>query len=237
MKNTEFFYNELTKCINKAFNENKFSDTLKLSDIVSVFKKLHPTDKTNFRPLSVLPLIPKVFEKIMYDQLYEYAETFLNKLLCGFRKAHSTQHALFRLLQKWQKVLDSSGIIGTILMDLSKAYDYLPHDLIIAKLEAYGRDTNSLRFLFDYMRCRKQRTKMGSSYSNEVLRGIPQGSVLGPLLFNIFINDIFVFIEKSEICNFADDNTLYSCDRNLLRIKDNLTFDMKIILFWFRAIH
>ena len=97
LKNTEFFYNELTKCINKAFNENKFSDTLKLSDIVSVFKKLHPTDKTNFRPLSVLPLIPKVFEKIMYDQLHEYAETFLNKLLCGFRKAHSTQHALFRL--------------------------------------------------------------------------------------------------------------------------------------------
>ena len=78
----------------------------------------------------------------MHDQLYEYAETFVNKLLCGFRKAHSTQHALFRLLQKWQKELDSSGIVGTILMDLSKAYECLPHDLVIAKLEAYGLDTN-----------------------------------------------------------------------------------------------
>ena len=77
-----------------------FPENLKLSDIVPVFKKLDPTDKTNFRPVSVLPLLSKVFEKIMYDQLYEYAETFLNKLLCGFRKAHSTQHALFRLLQK-----------------------------------------------------------------------------------------------------------------------------------------
>ena len=84
----------------KAVNENKFPDTLKFSDIVPVFKKLDPPDKTNFRPVSVLPLLSKVFEKIMYDQLYEYAETFLNKLLCGFRKAHSTQHALFRLLQK-----------------------------------------------------------------------------------------------------------------------------------------
>ena len=73
----------------------------------------------------------------MYDQLNEYVETFLKKLLCGFCKAHSKQHALFRFLQKWQKELDSSGIVGTILMDLSKAYDCLPHDLIITKLEAY----------------------------------------------------------------------------------------------------
>ena len=84
-----------------------------------VFKKLDPTDKTNFRPVSLLPLLSKVFEKIMYDQLNEYVETFLNKLLCGFCKAHSAQHALLRLLQKWQKELDSCGIVGTILMDLS----------------------------------------------------------------------------------------------------------------------
>ena len=94
MKNSEFCFSELTKCINKTFNENKFPDTLKLSNIVRVFKKLDPTDKTNFRPVGVLPLLSKVFEKLMYDQLYEYAETFLNKLLCGFRKAHSTQHGL-----------------------------------------------------------------------------------------------------------------------------------------------
>ena len=89
----------------------------------------------------------------MYDQLYEYVETFLNKLLCGFRKSHYTQHALFRLLQKWQKELDSSGIVGTILMDLFKVYDCSPHGLIIAKLERL--DTNSLIFLFDYLSCRE----------------------------------------------------------------------------------
>ena len=161
MRNSEFCFIELTKCINKAFNENKFPDTLKLSDIVPVFKKLDPTDKTNFRPVSVLPLLSKVFEKIMYDQPYEHAETFANWLLCGFRKAHSTQHSLFRLLQKWKKELDSSGTVETILMDLSKAYDCLPHDLIIAKLEAYGLDTNSLRFLFDDLSCRKQKTENG----------------------------------------------------------------------------
>ena len=107
-----------------------------------------------------------MFEKITYDQLNEYVETFLNKLFCGFHKAHSTQHALARLLQKRQKELDSSGIIGAILIDLSKAYDSLPHNLILAKLEAYELDTNSLRFLFDYLTCRKQRTEMGSAHSN-----------------------------------------------------------------------
>ena len=117
-------------------------------------------------------------------------------------------------------------------MDLSKACNCLPHDLIIAKLEAYGLDTKSLRFIFEYLSCRKQRTKMRSAYSNwsEVLRRYSQGSILSPLLLNIFIKDIFFFITKSKIRNLADDNTLYSYDRNLLRIKENLIFDIKNIL-------
>ena len=101
----------------------------------------------------------------MYDQLYQYIKHFLNQLLCEFRKANSTQHALFRLLQKWQKELDSGGFIGTILMDLSKAYDCLPHDLLIAKLEAYGLDNGSLNLLLDYLNFKKQRVKVGSVYS------------------------------------------------------------------------
>ena len=123
LKNSGFCFRELTKCFNKAFDENKFPDTLKLSDIVPVFKKLDPTGKKNFRPISLLYLLSNVFEKTMYDQLNEYLETFLNKLHRGFRKAHSTQHALSRLPQKWQKELESSGIVETILMGLSKAYD------------------------------------------------------------------------------------------------------------------
>ena len=137
---------------------------------------------------------------------------FLNELLCGFLKAHSTQPALFELLQAWQKELDNRGFIGTILMDLSKAYDCLPHDLLIAKLGVYGLDRSSLKLLMDYLDSRKQRTKVVSSYSewSEIKHGILQGSILGPLLFNIFINNLFFVIEKSNICNFADDNTLYS---------------------------
>ena len=124
LKNSE----NLTNCINEAIRNNNFPDSLKLSDITPVFKKLDPSDKANYTPVSVLPLLSKVFQKIINDQLYEYLENFLSELLCGFRKAHSTQHALFRLIQKCQAELDSGGYVGTMFMDLSKAYGCLSHD-------------------------------------------------------------------------------------------------------------
>ena len=199
-------------------------------------KKDDLTDKINFRPVRVLPLSSKMFEWIIYNQLGKYMDTFFIKLLLGFRKAHSTQHTLFKLLQQWQKELHNCGLVGAILMDLSKAYDCLPHDLTIAKFDAYGLGKSSLSLLLDYLTSRKQRVKIGSSYSvrNETTRDVPQSSILGLLLFNVFINNIFMFIEKSEICNFADDKTIYDCGENLSNILENLKHDIKILLTWFR---
>ena len=177
-----------------------------------------------------------MYENLTYNQLSYCVENISNVILCGFRKAHNTQHELFKLLQSRQKELDEKVTVATLLMDLSKAYDCIPHDLLIAKLSAYGIDSVGLLLISDYLSRRKQRTKIGSSYSSwhDIIRGVPQGSLLGPLLFNIFINDLFLFIRKSGICNFADDNTLYSVGKNIENVISDLKTDLVGVMEWFK---
>ena len=134
------------------------------------------------------PANKSLLERIIYNQLSHHAEQFLNKILCGFRKAHSTQHALFKLLLSWQKELDYGGFVGTILMDLSKAYDCISHELLVAKLECYGLDKLSLKVILDCLSNRKQRTNDPSfSYWFDISVGVPQGSILGPLLIYLLM--------------------------------------------------
>ena len=113
-----------------------------------------------------MPLISKLFEKVLYQQIESFTNKILSPQLCRFRKGHSTRHALLNLLKNWQKCLDKYGVVGTVLMDLSKAYDYLPHDLLLAKLSAYGFDESAIAMIANYLSNRYQHVKIGSTLSS-----------------------------------------------------------------------
>ena len=237
-------YKVLTCIINQSLMTGIFPSSLKIAKISPIYKKEDPHLTDNYRPISLLPVISKVFEKVAFNQVYDYfnENNLLYKSQYGFRKKHSTELAGLEFNDKIVNYLDKGQLPLAIFLDLSKAFDTIDHDILIRKLHFYGMAGNSLNWFKSYLTNRKQYVQFKDSISSYsmIKTGVPQGSILGPLLFIIYMNDIAQVTDKFYFTIYADDTTLIApiCTFSVNDKHDfdtislNINAELKLITDW-----
>ena len=231
---TPVIYKPLCHLINVStcIETGVFPDELKIGKLTPIFKKVNKCDPGNYRPISILPTISKNVERHVASELKDFLHEheLINVHQSGFRQFHSCQTALTKMTNLWLKDIDDGNLTGAMFIDFTKAFDLVDHKLLLKKLALYKFDESTLLWFKSYLSNRKQSVHVGGSKSKYL--GVPQGSVLGPLLFLVYINDLPLHVEKSKLEMFADDMTLHSSSADMNVIENNLNCDIEKIDGW-----
>ena len=192
--------------------------------------------KSNYRPISVLPTVSRLFEKVLYGQLYQYLDE--NKLLylhqSGFRSLHSCVTCLLKSTNDWYTDIDRGNVNAVVFIDLEKAFDTVDHSILLEKLSLYGIRGIELEWFRSYLSGRKQCCKVNGHISNiESIRyGVPQGSCLGPLLFLIYINDLPLALDNAKVTMYADDTSISYSSKSVDEINSAINDDLSNLKLW-----
>ena len=226
----------LTFIFNQTLTLSSFPNEWKMARVIPLYKNGQRNIPGNYRPISVLPAISKIMERIMYDQLYNYVTKFelLSDSQFGFRKSHSTATALLDCTNDWYMNLDRKMFNLVVLIDLKKAFDTLDHQILLRKLELYGIKGEALTLLKSYLTNRNQKCQIKNSFSTERLIecGVPQGSILGPLFFLLYINDLPQCLNKTKPRLFADDTNLTASGDSITDLETAVNSDLENLRKW-----
>ena len=229
----------LSLIVNESFLNGIYLDKLKPAKVVALHKKGASDNPTNYRPISLLSVFSKIIGKLVHKRLYDFLELsdVIHPLQFGFRKKHSTAHALISLTEKIKKTIDDGNYGCGVFIDLKKAFDTVNHDILLKKLEHYGMRSVPLEWFRSYLTNRKQYVSVcgNTSETLEITCGVPQGSVLGPLLFLLYINDLPSVSRKLTFFLFADDTNIYCESSDVVDIQKTVNKELRNVREWLEA--
>ena len=227
----------ITYLINKSIKDGSVPALWKVARVTPLYKAEDKLLVENYRPISVLPVLSKVMERVVHTQMSAYLDQsgFLYSHQYGFRRGHSTAQAIGQLNNWALEAIDGGKVTGVLFVDTSKAFDSINHNVLLGKLEHMGLSRRALRWFTSYLTDRRQSVWINgeTSETHQIALGVPQGSILGPLLFNIYINSLPKAVEKSRLIMYADDAVLFFSASEPLELQDALGRDYSLISKWY----